>query len=1034
MKRNKKTLLTLALATMFVGAGAGAIAAIDTVSEPAAITASAENPAIDMASSVSVLNWGAVGDFADTPLYRIALTAGDANAWEFGNFLMKNSETAVLEWIYVNGKSVAQHVAEYKAAVEAGEREHVTSLCNELGNDPVNYAPIFVKILHHPSLSAKCLDIYIPTDYLPANEVTSIVIKKDFSTEALEEVAGKVTSEQEYYLSKDVELKIKPNNSFTGNLFGAVVADLEEVPVNVTGVKWYGTGESRNWFGLTLDGHNFPESGNNEADKDYADALKLYDNIYVDGVSLASYCVTDASPTTECYFTGSGHHGVDVLSFRTPSQFNATKIAAAQEIVIKAGCQLPMYDSTTKCFVVENDIVFKNINGTFVNADELIEEVTNVHSALTQAPIKDAEGNVAEYRDVITISFTLPNGLEFPHVGNYINEWDYNYGGEYAVARSLISIDVGGEYMTIDEISAIGQELNAELYADTEGKTPMWPFDVFEGRAILLHIVDAEKTGGVRNTMELYIDAALIPHFEMETLTVKIGAGFTVGIASNQDVGVVATVSEDILLENVPVVAGTVTVDGEEKKVMLGSTLEQPTAEASYEEGGYLYTLEGWKDVNGDLWNFDEDVAYEGLVLTKSYEKEAIEYTISFNHPRTGMPLAAPINFTVETMDEVVFPAVPAEAEREGYTVAWDKTVADVTLADLQVVPVWTAIKYTATFVADGQTVGTVEYTVEDEEIAAPAVPEKAHYTGAWEAYELAIGGVTVEAVYTPVEYTVTFVADGETVGTDTYTVEDKEITVPGVPAKDHYTGAWGAYELNGGNVTVNAVYTAVEYTISFNDPRTGMPLAAPITFTIETKDSVEFPAVPEDLAMPGYTVAWDKTAADVTLADLQVAPVLTIIEYTVTFVADGETVDTATYTVENTEITVPEAPAKEYYTVAWESYTLTTGDVTVNAVYTAVEYTVTFVADGETVGTVTYTVDSTEITAPEVPAKSGYTAAWEAYELNGGDVTVNAVYTEIPAEPAEEEGGCGSVIGGVSAAVAMLGAAVVVLKKKKED
>jgi len=78
------------------------------------------------------------------------------------------------------------------------------------------------------------------------------------------------------------------------------------------------------------------------------------------------------------------------------------------------------------------------------------------------------------------------------------------------------------------------------------------------------------------------------------------------------------------------------------------------------------------------------------------------------------------------------------------------------------------------------------------------------------------------------------------------------------------------------------------------------------------------------------------------------------------------------------------------------------------------------------------------------VPAKDGYTAVWESYELTTGEVTVNAVYTKIPDEPTpenpdkptpeEESTGCGSVIGGVSAAVAMLGAAVVVLKKKKED
>jgi hypothetical protein len=60
------------------------------------------------------------------------------------------------------------------------------------------------------------------------------------------------------------------------------------------------------------------------------------------------------------------------------------------------------------------------------------------------------------------------------------------------------------------------------------------------------------------------------------------------------------------------------------------------------------------------------------------------------------------------------------------------------------------------------------------------------------------------------------------------------------------------------------------------------------------------------------------------------------VIEYTVTFVADGTTVGTAKYTGENKSITEPAVPEKEGYTGKWESYTLTTGDVTVNAVYTA--------------------------------------------------------------------------------------------------
>lgn len=62
--------------------------------------------------------------------------------------------------------------------------------------------------------------------------------------------------------------------------------------------------------------------------------------------------------------------------------------------------------------------------------------------------------------------------------------------------------------------------------------------------------------------------------------------------------------------------------------------------------------------------------------------------------------------------------------------------------------------------------------------------------------------------------------------------------------------------------------------------------------------------------------------------------------------------------------------------------------------------YTVTFVADGVTVSTVTYSEGATSIVEPAVPTKSGYTGVWETYTLNNTNITVNAVYTAIPVEP----------------------------------
>ena len=122
-------------------------------------------------------------------------------------------------------------------------------------------------------------------------------------------------------------------------------------------------------------------------------------------------------------------------------------------------------------------------------------------------------------------------------------------------------------------------------------------------------------------------------------------------------------------------------------------------------------------------------------------------------------------------------------------------------------------------FKADGVTVGTVSFTVGDESVIAPAVPEKAGYTGVWESYILENSDVVVNAIYTPITYTATFVADGVTVGTVNFTVADKTIAAPAVPKKEGLNGAWESYTIIADNITINAVYSdkKAEYTVTFD-------------------------------------------------------------------------------------------------------------------------------------------------------------------------------------------------------------------------
>ncbi len=383
-----------------------------------------------------------------------------------------------------------------------------------------------------------------------------------------------------------------------------------------------------------------------------------------------------------------------------------------------------------------------------------------------------------------------------------------------------------------------------------------------------------------------------------------------------------------------------------------------------------------------------EDYTLGAADITINAVYTAIEYTATF---MADGNVVDTVTFTVEDT-EIDEPDVPAKL---GYTGVWE----DYTLgaADITINAVYTAIEYTATFMADGNVVDTVTFTVEDTEIDEPDVPAKLGYTGAWEDYTLGAADITINAVYTTIDYTATFMADGQVVGTVTFTVEDTSITEPAVPAKAGYTGAWEDYTLGAADITINAVYTINEYTATFKaDGQT----VGTVKFTVDNIDAeghltgVTIPAVP---AKVGYTGVWgDYTINAAAPADVTIEAVYDAIEYTATFVADGSVVGTVTFTVEDTEIDEPAVPAKAGYNGAWEDYELIADDITINAVYTAIEYTATFMADGEVVGTVKFTVEDTEIDEPAVPAKVGYTGAWEDYTLSAADITINAKYTAV--------------------------------------
>ena len=177
------------------------------------------------------------------------------------------------------------------------------------------------------------------------------------------------------------------------------------------------------------------------------------------------------------------------------------------------------------------------------------------------------------------------------------------------------------------------------------------------------------------------------------------------------------------------------------------------------------YDFLGWKD--GDTMLTDA-VGQSLAAWTKAQDTtvtaawEAIEYTIDYANLK-GADNPNPTAYTIE--DEVTF----APVAQAGYRFeAWhdeEGTVIDGiargSIGNRTVEAVWEILEYTATFVIEGEEVATRTFTVETESIEEPAIPEKIGYTRAWEPYAFVADDITIHAVYTPIVYNIVYMVSG---------------------------------------------------------------------------------------------------------------------------------------------------------------------------------------------------------------------------------------------------------------------------------
>ena len=240
----------------------------------------------------------------------------------------------------------------------------------------------------------------------------------------------------------------------------------------------------------------------------------------------------------------------------------------------------------------------------------------------------------------------------------------------------------------------------------------------------------------------------------------------------------------------------------------------QPLTLSAPSKTGYRFV--GWY-TDEVLTNMVTEIAVGTTGNLDLYAKwELIEYTATF---KDGDTVVDTIKFTVET-ETITSPAVP---EHTGYTGAWESYTLGT--EDITVNAIYTPITYNIVYhnVEEATNNNPSDYDVEDQPLALLDASKdyytfKGWYTDAEfnnKVTEIAVGTTGVVNLYAKweaIEYTATFM-DGDTpVGTVKFTVETESITEPAVPEHTGYTGAWESYTLGHENITVNAVYTLVQY------------------------------------------------------------------------------------------------------------------------------------------------------------------------------------------------------------------------------
>lgn len=412
-------------------------------------------------------------------------------------------------------------------------------------------------------------------------------------------------------------------------------------------------------------------------------------------------------------------------------------------------------------------------------------------------------------------------------------------------------------------------------------------------------------------------------------------------------------------------------------------TIEDPIVlpSSGLQKSGYAFN--GWVPTS-NVGSWKTSTTYNGTLsdmygdITLKAKWVEKEYTITYDYAGGALPSGTPYIGGYQTGDTVeLYEPIREGYEFNGWKVtstngSWqqgkiyekNESVSGV-IGNVTLTAQWTPITYTITYNFNGgigNGVYITIYTVETEDIQIPNPTKQENEFLGWTGTGLSeatrnlvipkgsIGNREYTATWGLNQYSITLVFDNGR-EPQTRTVDyGSTVTLPN-PNKDGYLfGGWRVTSTDGewsvgdvytsemtalsGNVTLNAVWMPIEYTITFNT--NGGSAVAPITQGYGTP--VTAPMAPVKI---GYTfVGWDiEIPSTMPAEDLTVTAIWSINQYTVTF-KDGDAVLSTVTQNYGTPVAAPADPTKEGYRFSgWDREvpsTMPAEDLTITATWEA--------------------------------------------------------------------------------------------------